>query len=324
MQVFKKTVLFLALLLAVILLLQFALGPIPYYEDAIAEFNGGGYDSIVIGSSYGNNIDPRLLPEGERVYNLSRPNVPLVDFYYLVREFDKTHDLKTIYLDVCVPYWTGELGDINRINMLNILTGANQAEYFTDVLLNTSYNDFFFRYEVNSNTLRKIPTTMKEKLRIWSDRRNQVPRGPSTQGFNFVTDKGDPTLNPENFSPDKIDPKSLEVFEDLVRYCEEQDIQLVGFMTALPQERLRAENLGEVHDYFTQVFVDYGLPLYDFNYIPWEIFPRPTEDFHDMDGHMMGPLAQTQSRLFSEILTAGDPASYFLPGYESVLQNLPS
>lgn len=319
MRVFKRITAFILFNLLVLLGLQFLLCPPAVYEKQVAACQEGDYDSIIIGTSYGKNLLPEFLPEGGSVCNLSRPRVPLVDFSYIVKEINKHTPLKRVYYDISVSYWDGSYGEPNRINMMKILSGREQLSYFFRVLTTLSYNDFFFRYELDTPSLTAIPATVKAKISsLFQEQEPKVYTVPESRPGNTmgqIFDKVD-------FSPDQVQQTTLDAFDDLVHYCEENGIELVIYINAYPEERLLTEDMGVVHDYFAELLRSYCLTLYDMNYVKHEYFPRDTDEYLDLDGHMLRSLAQRQTEMLTTLITAENPDLYFETSYRDVLASL--
>ena len=82
--------------------------------------------------------------------------------------------------------------------------------------------------------------------------------------------------------------------------------------------RVKADNLGDVNAYYSALFAECGVPMYDFNFAKWEHLPRPNSLYRDMDGHMMPELAKAQTELLTLLLEEGNPESYLEESYEAV------
>jgi len=92
--------------------------------------------------------------------------------------------------------------------------------------------------------------------------------------------------------------------------------------SALPPYRLQNENMDEVHEYFTELCSEYQVPFYDLNYLKDEYLSRTDDDYVDLDGHMMGELADRQSAVLGQILISENKEAFFYDNYDDVLKHL--
>ena len=100
------------------------------------------------------------------------------------------------------------------------------------------------------------------------------------------------------------------------------DIELVCVQSALPPYRLQNENMDDAHEYFAELCGEYDVPFYDFNYLKDEYLSRTDDDYVDLDGHMMGELADRQSAVLGQILIAENKKEFFYDNYDDVLSHL--
>lgn len=120
----------------------------------------------------------------------------------------------------------------------------------------------------------------------------------------------------------KIKGENLEAFENIVDYCEKNNIELICVQSALPPSRLKNENMDDVHEYFIKLCDKYGVPFYYLNYLKSEYLSRTDDDYVDIDGHMMGELADKQSVVLSRLLLDNNKSLYFYDDYNEVLEHL--
>ena len=119
-----------------------------------------------------------------------------------------------------------------------------------------------------------------------------------------------------------IKSENLEAFRKIVVYCKDNDIELICVQSALPPYRLQNENMDEVHDYFIELCGKYDVPFYDLNYLKKEYLSRTDDDYVDLDGHMMGTLADRQSAVLGQILISENKDAFFYDNYSDVLNHL--
>lgn len=80
--------------------------------------------------------------------------------------------------------------------------------------------------------------------------------------------------------------------------------------------------MDDVHEYFIKLCDKYGVPFYDLNYLKSEYLSRTDDDYVDIDGHMMGELADKQSVVLSRLLLDNNKSRYFYDDYDEVLEHL--
>ena len=87
---------------------------------------------------------------------------------------------------------------------------------------------------------------------------------------------------------------------------------MVCVVSALPEKRLREENHAEASAYFRALCDARAVEFFDMNFLRPELLPRTADDYTDLDGHMMGELAQRQTQMLIEIEKAEDKGAFFV------------
>ena len=67
---------------------------------------------------------------------------------------------------------------------------------------------------------------------------------------------------------------------------------------------------------------EYNVPFYDLNYLKDEYLSRTDDDYVDLDGHMMGKLAERQSMVLGQILISDNKEVFFYDNFEDVMNHL--
>jgi hypothetical protein len=117
-----------------------------------------------------------------------------------------------------------------------------------------------------------------------------------------------------------VKQENIKAFNRIVKYCKSNDIELFCIQSALPPYRIENENLDDVHEYFTQLCKKYDTPFYDMTYLKQEYLNRTDDDYVDLDGHMLGELAERYSKVLGDVLIADDNEDYFYNDYDEVLE----
>ena len=240
-------------------------------------------------------------------------------------------------LDLDPSYWDddhkGTFG--SDTSLLFRLTESRWIDYVKNILVKDNYNDTFADYNVNVAMVKKIPKNLKCKLNkaylrgdessiqntysIIGVAGNFEYKG---RGFRYGLRKSGIEWPRWDFDENSIKEENVETFKKIVKYCKDNDIELVCVQSALPPYRLQNENMDDVHEYFAELCGEYGVPFYDLNYLKDEYLSRTDDDYVDLDGHMMGELADRQSAVLGQILISKNKKAFFYDNYDDVLSHL--
>jgi hypothetical protein len=296
------------------------------------------YNTVILGESHSTySINPFLLSEktGEEVFNCSRKVNSIINLYYILKEINSSHHYKTVILDLDPSYWkTGHTGNGGGDANLSLkLTGKRAVDYFFNVAWNDNYNEPFSDYTFYMDTLKKVPSNLKAKFNkdYWQCNEDSIIRSRSVsdtadcakyvgRGFLYGVKKSGIEWNLEDFSSSEVQEENLDAFAKIADYCQENDIEFICIQSALPPYRLLNENMDDVHDYFQELCSRYHVPFYDMNYLKKEYLDRTDDDYVDLDGHMMGTLANQHTEVLGDILTTSDNEDYFYNSYDEVLE----
>lgn len=341
MQTFKKIVTFIIVNVMVVVSLTLMLAKPSVVKLLMKEAKSPEYDTLIIGESHAvNGYDPLVISKvmGNKVFNMSRGLMPLPNLYYILEEVNVHGQYKKVILDLDASYFEDDnKGNIGTdSNLFWKLTGSRRLDYTRNILLNENYNDIFADYTVETSTIKQIPRNLKCKLRkeyfsggesaiqstysmIVSDEGSYEYEG---RGFLRGIKETESDYVSKDFDVNNIKQKNVEAFQKIVNYCKDNDIDLVCVQSSLPPYRLENENLDAVHDYFTKLCEKNSVPFYDLNYLKSEYLSRTDDNYVDLDGHMMGELADKQSAVFAEILLSDSKEKYFYDNYDDVINNL--
>ena len=342
MRIFKRLCLFLAVNLAVVGLMEFVLTDPSVVEIYLEDIHENEYDTLIIGTSHGETgFDPFMMSEAtnSKVFNASRRLMPVIDQYYLLKTANRKGTVKTVYYELDPTYFnsTQPIKTHDDTCMLRHAGALDRLEYAVRYLWDENYNFALFHYVFDMKTLKKVPAIVKSKLLLRSLPPDERIRGIYKflnisenfdymgRGFRYGRAKdpqADLAFEPMSFSPDAVDPLYLEAFHDMVRYCRKEDIRLVCVISALPEKRLREENHAAAHEYFSALCDDYGVEFYDMNYLHPHLLPRTTQDYTDLDGHMMGTLAQRQTAMLIELEQSPACEAFFTEDFDALLTEL--
>lgn len=339
MRIFKRIFLFLAVNLLVIALMEFVLTDPSVIEIYLEDIEENGYDTLIIGTSHGETgFDPFMISQelSCNAFNASRRLMPVIDQYYLLKTANSAGTIRTVYFELDPTYFisTQPIKTHDDTCMLRHARLGDRVEYAMRHLADENYNYALFPYTFDMKTLKKAPAVVKSKLLLRDLPPDERIRGIYSflnisknfgymgRGFRYGHEKdpqADLAFEPMPFSPKAVDPSYIEAFEDIVRYCRREDIRLVCVISALPEKRLREENHAGAHAYFRDLCRTHGVDFYDMNLLLPHHLPRTADDYTDLDGHMMGPLARRQTAVLIKLERAHSHEAFFAQSLDEAL-----
>lgn len=338
MRTFKKLIGFVLFNALVCWMMTFALAQPSSVKILLKEAKKERYDTLFLGQSHGESSwNPFVFSEslGCEAFNLNRRLFPLDDIYYIMMEANQNKNYKRIILDLDPSYWegiyTGSCG--SDTNLLFRLSGGRSLSYLVNVLWNQRWNIALFDYFFEIPTIRSSPGNVRSKMSIPYLKGDEAAiqivydqLGVSKcyyylgRGFRYGVRKSGVDWPTWDFDSSSIDDGKVEAFSKIVQYCKKNKIQLICVQSALPPTRLINENMEEVHTYFTELCNSFEVPFFDMNYV--RDLERTDDDYVDIDGHMMGSLADAHTELLCRILSEEEYDSFFYRSYDEVLEAL--
>lgn len=340
MRTFKRILGFVLIFALVLGIITFLLTPPSGIRVLLKQAKEGNYDTLIMGESHAEcGYNPYIISDGigHETVSVARRITPINNLYYILREANVDDKYKTVILDIDPYYWrldqTRDPGQ--DMNLMLYLSGTKRWEYFKDVIWPDRFIKLFCDYQLTWENIKKIPNCVGAKLDpayianedsamnavnkyLKSDTAYKYEGRGFLRGVNRA-----PDLGWEDWEFDgKIEQDNIDSFIQMKEYCDEHGIKLVCVQSALIPSRLKSQNMGDVHDYFDNLFGSMGIEFYDFNYGRAEYLHRTDEDYVDLDGHMMGDIADKQTKLLVEVLKSDNPEQYFYSSYDEVLANL--
>lgn len=340
MQTFKKITGFIIPNVLIIAMMTFLLAQPSSLKVLLKEAKSSKYDTLILGQSHGEtSINPFILSTktDTDTFNLSRRLMPVSNFYFILAEANMKKQYKRVIIDLGASYWVlGHEGNAGTdTNLLWRLSGKNKVYYIGNILLKDNYNEALCDYTLNSNSIKQMASNIKVKCSqsyIKSEEesimsiyecmgigQNFEYRG---RGFRYGIQKSGIEWPSWSFDPKEVKDENIATFERIVKYCNDNKIELICIQSALPPYRLERENLGDVHDFFAGLCQKHGVPFYDMNYLKKGYLDRTDDDYVDLDGHMMGKMADRHTEVLADVLNAEDKDMFFYHSYDEVLSNL--
>lgn len=318
MRIFKKVLPFLILVFGINTLLDLCFNSASYMRIALHELQSSeeDFEVVFVGQSHGANaFNPFIIEEktGMPAYNLSNKLTAVRDIGYLVKESNYKNDVDYVIYDIDSSYWLG----FEEPNYFaegyvfpHLNNPINKLDYFLNYSIKENFRYTLCRYVVyGTGDIKKIPENLKKRLSsgylnyemdsVLSDFEKTIYEG---RGYFSVEEPLDVSFTPTEWKDEKVKTGSLKGFLDMVDYCKKSDIELICVSSPLPIERVGAENYTEFHDYFARLTEELGITFWDFNYIEEEYLSWNSDEFRDLDGHMLGRLADKYSAVLGEMI----------------------
>lgn len=291
-------------------------------------------DRLYLGSSHVFcDVNPAVLDDvnGDNNFNLATGNQQLIASYYLLKEADKKHDIKQVYLDmyyVCTTAGMGNLHDYDAIphswivlnemkpslNKFSYMINLSEPRYYYLTFLP------FIRYKeqlfqpgyVKDIVARKQEKTWKnrEYYHIRKMENGEFIMKSGEKGFmvNFGTPEQGGFYDRASGVPLKENPvteESIEYLVKIVDYCKENDIALTWITCPVSDYQLVGI---DTYDYYVEQMRDlsmqYGIPWYDFNLCKKEYLDLSSKQYWSDKGHLNSVGAELFTRFMGELLQA--------------------
>lgn len=340
MRTFRRILGFVIALILSIGIMSFLLTPPSGIRVLLNEAKKGDYSVLIMGQSHAEcGYNPYIISDGlnEKTVSVARRITPINNIYYILQEANVDGKYHTVILDIDPYYWrldqTRDAG--TDMNLMSHLSGTRLYHYFREAIWPERFIRLFCDYQLTWENILKIDDCVSAKInRDYIDNKDDAMQVVNRylksdnafkyegRGFLRGVDRA-AELGWElwQFEGD-VEPDNIYDLTRIKQYCDERGIRLICVQSALIPTRLRQQNMGDVHDYFTELLDSMGIEFYDFNYARWEYLYRSDMDYVDADGHMMGDIADRQTALLVDVLKSDDSKQYFYDSYDEVLAHL--
>ena len=318
MRIFKKLLPFLILVIGINTLLDLCFNSASYMRIALHELQSSeeDFEVVFVGQSHGANaFNPFIIEEktGMPAYNLSNKLTAVRDISYLVKESNYKNDVDYVIYDIDSSYWLG----FEEPNYFaegyvfpHLNNPINKLDYFLNYSIKENFRYTLCRYVVyGTGDIKKIPENLKKRLSsgyLNYEMDSVLTKEEKTQyqgrGYFSVKKPLEVRFTPTEWRDDKVKEGVLLGFLDMVDYCKKNRIELICVSSPMPIERVEAENYPAFHEYFAKLAEENSIEFWDFNYIKDEYLVWNSEEFRDLDGHMLGILADKYSSILGEML----------------------
>ncbi|MBQ6360866.1 MAG: hypothetical protein IJJ25_06965 [Lachnospiraceae bacterium] len=317
-KILLKTGIMIAVLVCILLLLDFALYPCTFMRNDIHAVANNTYDDVYMGTSHGKmNIDPSavLADSGRTGHNICVGGEYSIDTYYMIRMMvERGHKPERIVYELSPGYYVREKEEGNNYLLFyhEFPMGRAKLAYFADAVAKCNFRTLFFPwYEYQlSYEMEHLQETVRKK----------VNRDYSADGFATETQKYHEDgfierypVDPEEFDwdtmeeiyPEDLVQKNIDYLKKIIEYCQEQGIEFVSVVTPMQDDVLAefSEGYEALDAYFAELMAEYDVPYINFNEDPYYgLTAHDPESFTDLDGHMNGDAAREFSLTLSQVL----------------------
>lgn len=339
-SLFKKALLFAGIVIVVVMVMDYL------YVDDTTDFSRymmhefyeqeENIDRVYIGSSHVFcDINPTMLDtiNGDNNFNLASDGQQLIASYYLLREANKKHNIKQVYLDLyynCTTPGIGSLhspdsfqyswGILNQMrpsfNKLSYIVNLSEPRYYyLSFLPFMRYRDELFHGEYITGVVQAKQTeTWKnhEHYRIKKMEEQEyvmqnAEKGfmdndaiPETGGFCEQTEMGWPMLTENPITDD-----SMEYLLKIIDYCEKHNIKLTWINCPITDYQLM--QMGSYDNYVKQMkelSAEYHIAYYDFSLCKREYLDLSSNQYWFDKGHLNTAGAEVFTQFLGEFLRA--------------------
>ncbi|MCQ2484102.1 MAG: hypothetical protein MJ168_02065 [Clostridia bacterium] len=244
----------------------------------------GKIDTLIIGDSLPlYSIQPSILDKrkGCCSFNTSSPSQFMDETYYLLLDFIKEENIKTVYLGLDYYNFLQEAEEGNRISAQIVYKRLRNPSVKIDYLKKFFNFDeaweWIFQERNNVNGIAHISNTVKAKLS--DEYRNYLPLSNEEfllEGGTYYYDKG--YVRTDSCDAEYVEGvhdmkdlscESIEWYKKIIELCKSNGIELYIFHTPLKKNLFNATaNYDTFYKTVQEIAESYGCPYYDFNYHP--------------------------------------------------------
>lgn len=277
-------------------------------------------------------FDTAVTDEGFQMntFNAGSSSQGLETTLALIREANRYHDLKEVYVDLDYSIVMREEPNLDSIYII--------SDYMKPSIRKVSYllNATDFDYYVNSfmplhkgrgytKNPQKIIELLKKKSS--SGYRNYTERDPSYAGKGHIASR---TVVEEGslWTMDDFQDRSFEIPEvqqkylkQIIDFCKKEDIKLTFVSVPVTDFHLAlVQNYDEYVTAVREYLAPYGVSYYDFNLADPEVLKLDSDSYFNDDNHLNVEGAKVFGKVFSDFFTGKmEEKNLFLSSYEEKL-----
>lgn len=310
-----KIIVFIIIITGISAFCGLALRPSSYMRVVLHDVKrDAGYNMIFVGQSRGEtNIDPYILDSymKYRAYNLCRRFMQLPDIRYVISEANSNNNIRVVVLDVDQLYfYNTDIDYFGDTFMYPHIRNICDKLRYTKSLLNKDYRVLLMRYTVEGlDDLKESKERIKDKL---SEEYKAYSFGAVTnknshhiymgRGFWKGVQMSDKTVEGSEWNRTLITDDAIKSVAEMADYCHKKGIVMIAIHAPVPHERFTEDEHYSQKEYFDKLFDEYGIEYIDFNFIKEDYLIWDKDGYTDLEGHMMGEMADRYSKVLGMVL----------------------
>lgn len=296
-------------------------------------------DSLFLGASHVySGIDPSIADAvwGQNTFNCSTSAQRIDTSYLLLKEADRVADIDTCYFEISVNGVTrgvedGTLQEVCRVSDY-MRPSWNKYTYLLKSVQPQDYMNAFCRARRNWKSVYSIKTmkkTISQKMAAAYKNYEYVKlESGDYAGKGFINFREEfENVGAKVRLPIKenlVNEEFRYYFQEIVRYCQENDIRIICFSAPLPEYTL--ESFGNYDEYYMQakeLCEENNVRFYDFNMANPSILNMRDTDFRDST-HLNGAGAERFTKVFADFFAGKiEEEELFYASYEEKKECLP-
>ena len=320
---------FLIVIVLVYEVMNFAMEPTGYIRWVIEEVDNpktqDGYDCLILGASLSRAaIDPVYLDEAgysENAFNYSIPGAAVSDSYYQLKDACRHNKVKKVIFGMDYTYWCTypDRTFLGRLVYVRLPLSLTKLEYVGRELLNKDFRTVYttqWSYTYTKEAvLNNINCKLSDEYRshdisvIDLQEDNLTYKG---KGY-FMRDNSVEPVGEASASPwitAGLSKRTEEYFSRMVRFCKDNDIELVCITTPATPSVSVLGPLEASSTYFEKICSDNNVSYIDFNLVTLDELDRSDSLYNDWGGHMSDEMAQKFSKVLAKKLS-GEAVSFY-------------
>lgn len=319
---YVRAIIFVAVIVGLVKSMDFAMMPSGYIRYIIHAAGNSdekeGYDCIILGASHGRtSINPEYMIDSgyaKNPLNMCIPGESVVNSYYLLKEACRNNDVKKVVLEMDYQYWINdeardsEFGDL--FEYVQLPMSKVKLEYIGNELFTKDFRTVYFKKLAYTDDFGSVGNNIKTKLskayRNYDMEAVEVrdADGPYIgRGFFYrekIDKKGDFWVC--DWSEDDISDKVLAYFQKIVKYCNDNGIELVCITEPITPTAVVNGPSEQANTYLQKICRQNNVRYIDFTLLKKDVLKVTDDDFCDWEGHMYGELANRFSHILSQVL----------------------
>ncbi len=309
-------------------------------------------DTLFLGSSHVYcGVNPAIVSKeaGTSAFNMATPAQPLNGSYYLLKEADKKHDIKEVYLELSFELLTGELGQFKTADRLpdnwrntNYMKMSwNKMEYMLTMSEPSMYYMTFLparRYWTNIFEFDKVKETIRQKRTdayrdyYMENMLNGVVETYVEDGFYYSEHRAAggvlyDVIKPEPLQERPVTDDAQVYLKKIVEYCEKENIKLTLYAVPITDYQVSVNGDYDLYvEHIREIAAQYGLEYYDFNLCKQSVLDLTKDELFRDEGHLNIWGAEKFSYVLAQFMNEQENGTfvyenYFYPSYKEKIAN---